>query len=29
MNPNKVNICVKKDEAFEKTVDLFNNKVVE
>ncbi len=29
VNPNKVNICVKKDEAVEKTVDLFNNKAVQ
>jgi type IV pilus assembly protein PilP len=29
VNPNKVNICVKKDEAVEKTMDLFNNKAVQ
>jgi len=29
VNPNKVNLCVKKDEALEKTMDLFNNKAVQ
>ena len=29
VNPNKVNLCVRKDEAFEKTMDLFNNKAVQ
>jgi type IV pilus assembly protein PilP len=29
VNPNKVNICVKQDEALEKTFDLLNNKPVE
>lgn len=29
VNPNKVNICVKKDDAVEKSMDLFNNKSVQ
>jgi type IV pilus assembly protein PilP len=29
VNPNKVNICVKKDDAVEKSMDLFNNKAVQ
>ena len=29
VNPNKVNLCVRKDETFEKTMDLFNNKAVQ
>ncbi|MFT3842516.1 MAG: pilus assembly protein PilP [Myxococcaceae bacterium] len=29
VNPNKVNICVKKDDSVEKSMDLFNNKAVQ